>query len=297
MALSFRSPSLPAADEGVVNPSVFVHVYDVGPWLGAVNTALRALGSGAFHVSVEVYGDEWAFVGSPDADPGVTGLRRYLVPVQHARRRHREAVFLGYTKLTPQDVLWLMSRYSDAWQAAEYHMVRRNCVHFAERFLRDLGVQPLPTWVQTLSEAGRVLHESAVSTWRAVTGAEVPTGPSETDRGDSLGRRVRVRARRRTMEKALRDLRGLPHRPTARRDSRSDCSSCEFAEEHVPDIEARPSVASRQLLPSHPVLRLRRSSHPGRSCRAATTEVLAQCAFGETASPLSSASQPTGGGA
>ncbi|CAK0790049.1 unnamed protein product, partial [Prorocentrum cordatum] len=80
---------------------VWVHVYDMGPVTGRLNQfVLRGANLGAFHVGVEVLGEEWSFQGFHDAwdDDTLCGVLRNP-PRNHPDYLYRESVCLGMTPL------------------------------------------------------------------------------------------------------------------------------------------------------------------------------------------------------
>ncbi len=66
---------------------------------------LKKLGIGAFHVGVEVYGDEWCFQYYIDQcnNPQLTGVAR-TPPKQHQGFLYRETVDMGSTRYTRAEV-------------------------------------------------------------------------------------------------------------------------------------------------------------------------------------------------
>mmetsp|Transcript_155529 Transcript_155529/g.286655 ORF Transcript_155529/g.286655 Transcript_155529/m.286655 type:complete len:106 (+) Transcript_155529:2-319(+) len=45
---------------------------------------------------------------------------------------------------------------TETWPANQYHLVAKNCVTFAEEFLKDLQVpEPFPAWVRGAADAGK----------------------------------------------------------------------------------------------------------------------------------------------
>lgn len=130
---------------------VWLHVYDLGEFVGQLNEMfLRDASMGAYHVGVEVLGEEWSYQGFHDAfhDPSLTGLMRG-VPKQNWEFVYKESVLLGKTPLTEEAVEELIQRLKEEWPANEYHIVSKNCVTFSEEFAARLQVkETVPEWVK-----------------------------------------------------------------------------------------------------------------------------------------------------
>ncbi|CAK0876517.1 unnamed protein product, partial [Prorocentrum cordatum] len=124
---------------------VSLHVYDVGPT--RLNDVLRPLGTGMFHVGVEIYLFEWAFcsVGDP-----VTGSGIFCAPPREAcNYDYRESVDLGHTAMNAAQVRGVLDNLHARWPARGYDTLRRNCCHFANELCQMLGV--------SLDDSARVL--------------------------------------------------------------------------------------------------------------------------------------------
>lgn len=126
--------------------TVKLHVYDLGDSaaVGIVNGMLRNVGSGAFHVGVEVQGWEWSFYslqGVGCCPPRKCGAHRF-----------RETIVLGSTQMTPTEIGRLLVELRNAWPPSAYNTLRRNCCHFCDCLCRSLGVGPVPDWVMHLAK-------------------------------------------------------------------------------------------------------------------------------------------------
>lgn len=120
-------------------------VYDL-EGAGALNAATRLLGFGAFHVSIEVYGLEWSY-GSTAQGTGV-----FSVPSgQSFQWTLRERLPLGRTPSTLVQVDAMLEELRPLWPGAQYHALRRNCVHFSTELASRLRVRSVPTWVNLLA--------------------------------------------------------------------------------------------------------------------------------------------------
>lgn len=130
-----RKPSAP----------VVLHVYDLGKGssMTVMNKMLRIFGTGAYHVAIEVYGEEWSF--------GYPGGVFNWPPAENDHHRYCEAIQLGMTALKPNEVKSLVEELEMFWPGDSYHIQRCNCTHFCEEFSKRLGAGSLPFWVKSLS--------------------------------------------------------------------------------------------------------------------------------------------------
>lgn len=132
---------------------VTVQIYDAGgtEMVKNVNSFLREFGTGAFHSAVEVYGKEWSFGFTQDGSSGI-----FCCPPRRCKTHsYREALSMGDTSLSQNQVEDVLARMALDWRGAQYDVLRRNCTHFTEEFLRNLGVGPCPDWVGNIALAGR----------------------------------------------------------------------------------------------------------------------------------------------
>lgn len=121
---------------------------------------------GVFHAGVEVCGLEWSYGQSLDIhNPGVSCCE----PRMHPQHHYREAVELGYTTLSQEDVADLITELIEKYPGHDYDLLRRNCCHFAEEFALRLEVGGIPSWVHRLAYIGAQL-ENAYSTAQALQG-------------------------------------------------------------------------------------------------------------------------------
>jgi len=156
-----------------VGELVALHIYDVTTNLAVeyMNSVFRMLGTGAFHVAVEVFGDEWSYgyvaMQDPDdiiKDETVDGDLKAprsrptgvfcCEPGQAKTFKHRECIEIGPTKKSKEQVVEILTELSASWAAEDYDLLRHNCTHFCDEFCKRLDVPPLPAWVLRLASAG-----------------------------------------------------------------------------------------------------------------------------------------------
>jgi len=166
---SAKPPPEPVPSEPVSSPirtrrpgtpfPVWVHVYDLGhisKYL--VNSWARNTRDGnclgIFHVGVEVLNVEFCFQAMSDCaeDDDITGLTWHN-PKSHPRHVYRESICLGNSALNPYQVGKLLERLEKEWQARMYNCLTKNCVDFADLFVRLLGApRAFPKWTHGLAK-------------------------------------------------------------------------------------------------------------------------------------------------
>mmetsp|Transcript_11349 Transcript_11349/g.40247 ORF Transcript_11349/g.40247 Transcript_11349/m.40247 type:complete len:266 (-) Transcript_11349:118-915(-) len=140
---------------------VTLHVYSLGrlEWLKVANAALRSLGTGAFHVGLEVYGLEWSFEqlsGIGCSWPGAEVGHCYM-----------ESIVLGSTQLSYREVLETIQHLRESgWTGCDYNTLEHNCCHFADALSHRLGVGPIPSFVLSLAASATVLRTQLKSSCR-----------------------------------------------------------------------------------------------------------------------------------
>ena len=134
---------------------VVLHIYDVTtePQVSAVNSALRALGTGAgaYHAAIDLgrmrcrrrphatFFGEWSFGGF-----GI-GLQP---PRKDEKHQYRESQDLGTTGLRSMEIYEVIASMEPDWQGDTYDLLEKNCCHFCKAFAERLGVgDAFPPWV------------------------------------------------------------------------------------------------------------------------------------------------------
>eukprot|EP00928_Gymnodinium_smaydae_P087560 TRINITY_DN71813_c0_g1_i2.p1 TRINITY_DN71813_c0_g1~~TRINITY_DN71813_c0_g1_i2.p1 ORF type:complete len:220 (-),score=36.64 TRINITY_DN71813_c0_g1_i2:38-634(-) len=170
---------------------VVLHVYDLGPLAGSVNPALRALGTGAFHVGLEIYGVEYSFSVFVENDSRVrrcSGIT-YSIPRRNADFVYRESVELGRSVMSQLEVLDLIGCMAAVWRSEKYDVLTRNCCHFCTALSLELGVDAPPFWVSNLASTGAAIFAAMEFFVESGDGADaLPTpreAPLRAERGHS----------------------------------------------------------------------------------------------------------------
>lgn len=128
--------------------TVILHVYDLNNGVVQAN-AVGAFGvgmGGAFHVGTEVYGGEWAYgTRGVSCDP----------PRLLTSHKYNCSVIVGTTELDRLTTSEVLSSLVQQWSGLDYDTLGHNCCAFAAELCAQLGVGPMPPWVDRFS---RLLH-------------------------------------------------------------------------------------------------------------------------------------------
>lgn len=133
-----------------------LHIYDVStnPTVGKINQALSAIGTGAFHAAVEVYGAEYSY-GFVQDGTGIFSNAPKGCQLHH----YRESIDIGTTTKTKEEMLTIIEEMKESWPGKDYDLLRRNCVVFSKAFVDKLGADPVPPWVTNLAGAGATVQD------------------------------------------------------------------------------------------------------------------------------------------
>jgi hypothetical protein len=151
---------------------VKANIYDLDSASSYMNPLLRSLGTGIFHVGIEVYGQEYSYGSNGTAESTSTGIT-CCKPRGCSAHMYRETIELGETSLSEDDVQRLLLRLSEQWLQKDYDMLCRNCCNFSEDFARELGVHEVPLWTGRLARIG----SSIMSSTRSSDSAQTETDP------------------------------------------------------------------------------------------------------------------------
>lgn len=198
---------------------VTLNIYDLhGNGRGIIkgmNALLRAVGTGAFHVGLEVFGQEWSF-GHRDSNE--TGVYSHA-PRESELHSYRESVLMGETDLTQSEVVKIIKNMSLDWTGDKYDMLTRNCCHFCDELCMRLSVNrpsfvDMPEWVSSLAAAGAALagvQDNEGSKENKLTALENKLTALESSPEDANGkssRRKRLSATEDTPPTSSRAVRG-----------------------------------------------------------------------------------------
>ncbi|CAE7183365.1 unnamed protein product, partial [Symbiodinium pilosum] len=165
--------------------AVLVHVYNLNEAFVKANSLLSVatVGSfGAFHVGVEVFQGEWSY--------GLYGVS-VSAPRTQTRHVYKCSVLLGETELNEAQFAGTLRKAFQEFMGDDYEIVGHNCCSFGRFLVKELGVGPMPAWVDRLARGlksvGRATGRVSEHMGRVVaTGAKAVVGAAAALR---LGRR------------------------------------------------------------------------------------------------------------
>eukprot|EP00929_Paragymnodinium_shiwhaense_P112117 TRINITY_DN80372_c0_g1_i1.p1 TRINITY_DN80372_c0_g1~~TRINITY_DN80372_c0_g1_i1.p1 ORF type:complete len:422 (-),score=52.73 TRINITY_DN80372_c0_g1_i1:408-1613(-) len=129
---------------------VVVNIYHVtkNRFVEGYNTIARRWDwGGVYHVGVQVYGQEWTF-GLILEGSGVTSR----APLTEPDHEYYRSYALGRMIADRRETNNLIKELAPEWPGYKYHILRRNCCHFAEAVLLQLGMHGLPGWILRLGD-------------------------------------------------------------------------------------------------------------------------------------------------
>ena len=119
---------------------------------------------GVYHGGIEFRGREWSYghsSGAPGEDGYEPGGVYECAPRANPAHEYRESLELGSSELSAADFAHALGRLRDAWRGERYDLCHRNCVHFCAALAAELGVGPVPEWVNCLAHAGAAVEDAA----------------------------------------------------------------------------------------------------------------------------------------
>jgi len=167
--------------------------FPIGKCFGLMNSGLHMIGTGAYHVGVEVNGIEYAY-GANDT-PKLSGVftcptrcspgyeyrstldfgkrktvrREWIsVPSKNFRKESKKSKEIPnvYREVeTFVDGATVIQKMAQEYMGNEYDLLRQNCCTFAKDACLRLGVteEDIPTWFLSMAEAGVVTEDAVVA--------------------------------------------------------------------------------------------------------------------------------------
>jgi len=155
---------------------VHLNVYD----LHNANNYGYFFGIGVFHSGVEIGGKEYCFGGHEFSDTGVFDVEPRLAP----GARFREAILLGETALTQQEIQKIVDELSADYAGNSYNPLTRNCNTFSDELcFRVLGIR-IPSYVNRLANFGSAISCIFPSSGLRLLGIAPPTSDMYDDSND-----------------------------------------------------------------------------------------------------------------
>ncbi|GLC36061.1 hypothetical protein PLESTB_000533500 [Pleodorina starrii] len=166
---------------------VVLNIYDLAPQ----NNWTYWCGVGIFHSGVEVHGVEYAYGGHDYDYSGIFATNPRDAPGQVI---FRESIPMGETDMSQQDIHRLVQRMGNDYKGNSYHLLQRNCNHFASDFCQQLVGKEAPSWINRLAGIAVMFHCLFPPSWvpPLQTPSAVPTlgnaagGSSGRDEGKLL---------------------------------------------------------------------------------------------------------------
>lgn len=128
-----------------------------------------------FHLGVEVYGREYFFTAA-----GISSC----TPGKYAADHFVDAIPLGGTMYSQEDILFMLRRMQQEWHSKDYSILGQNCQDFALAFCEKMGVHDqIPTWVCRFAGMRSVLPTSlfvVLQAWENRLGLIAQVGQEET---------------------------------------------------------------------------------------------------------------------
>mmetsp|Transcript_9054 Transcript_9054/g.25085 ORF Transcript_9054/g.25085 Transcript_9054/m.25085 type:complete len:357 (+) Transcript_9054:66-1136(+) len=160
-------------------------VLEVGQCFTEFNSAMQELGTGAYHVGVEINGIEYAY--GAGKTPGKTGVFT-CYPKRSPGYQYRTTIDLGMRPLVrrpallnsneqqleslvavyeqPVDAKVVMKEMAEEYLCTDYDLLRKNCCSFACDACQRLGVpeDEIPSWFSNLAQTGAITQDVAMAT-------------------------------------------------------------------------------------------------------------------------------------
>jgi len=166
---------------------IMLHVYDLvaddtkldlwgchfplGQVFNAFNSSLHSIGTGAYHVGIEVDGVEYAF--GANSTKGLTGVFTCM-PKNSPGYQFRTTIDFGdrvlmkmktsaHRKSKSVDRREILRQMAREYLGTDYDLLRKNCCTFARDACIRLGIDEaeIPSWFHNLAEVGAVTQDAA----------------------------------------------------------------------------------------------------------------------------------------
>lgn len=188
-------------------------VWEIGKCFNEMNTALHELGTGVYHVGIEVNGSEYAYGAT--SNPGRSGVfsciprlspgYQYRTTIDFGKRIlvrktwvlvQRETTSKQTSTSFRQKVDYVDGReiirnMAHEYMGIDYDILRRNCCTFARDACLRLGIEEreIPSWFRNLAESGAMTQDLARATVLPLTkvlSSEAVASISASDSEDDL---------------------------------------------------------------------------------------------------------------
>lgn len=128
-----------------------INVYDISQ----ANQYTTYAGVGIFHTGIEVFGREFAYGGHPENSTGIFATNRYEAP---GPVKFRQTIEIGLSRYNREEIDFMIQQLGEKYTGLKYHLLLRNCNHFADEFVSKLTGKNIPPWINRLAHIAVSVH-------------------------------------------------------------------------------------------------------------------------------------------
>jgi hypothetical protein len=137
--------AVPILPRGPQHSNVELVIYDLQP----DSTVAKKVGLGAYHTGIVMYGHEFSFGGSRNMkrDAGRSGIwaTRNLYQTAAVIKKR---MTIGVTYVTIKELQGTLREWGKTeWRVDDYHLLSKNCNHFADALLQWLSSKSVPLYL------------------------------------------------------------------------------------------------------------------------------------------------------
>jgi hypothetical protein len=139
--------------------------FPLGQVFNAFNSSLHSIGTGAYHVGLEINGIEYAF--GANSTKGLTGIFQCM-PKSSPGYQFRTTIDFGNQAVNGREIVQKMAT---EYLGTDYDLLRKNCCTFAYDVCIRLGIskKDIPSWFHNLAAVGAVTQDAANYTLAPIT--------------------------------------------------------------------------------------------------------------------------------